>query len=89
MKARFLVISANAMAYYADKKKKNFIHTKAGSDFDQSQTSSKIKVKVILRPTVSRPVCPGVRSPSRPVTNFSFLLEILFSWGFIIFWRPF
>jgi hypothetical protein len=23
------------------------------------------------------------------VTNFSFLLEILFSWGFIIFWRPF
>jgi hypothetical protein len=33
------------------------------------------KVKVILRPTIIRPVCPGVRPPYGPVTNFFFLLE--------------
>jgi hypothetical protein len=45
----------------------------------------KVKVKVILRPTVSRPVCPGVRPPSGPVTNFSFSLKFpLDSCGFVI-----
>jgi hypothetical protein len=34
------------------------------------------KVKVILRPTVSRPVCPGVRHPSGTRDQFFFLLEI-------------
>jgi hypothetical protein len=44
-----------------------------------------VKVKVILRPTVSRrSVCPGVRPPSGPVTNFSFSLKFsLDSCGFV------
>jgi hypothetical protein len=33
---------------------------------------------VNLRPTVSRPVCPGVRRPSRTCDQFFFLLEISF-----------
>jgi hypothetical protein len=34
--------------------------------------NSKVKVKVILRPTVSRPVSPGVREPSGSVINLYF-----------------
>jgi hypothetical protein len=36
----------------------------------------KVKVKVILRPTVSRPVRLGVRQPSGTSEQFFFLLEI-------------
>jgi hypothetical protein len=39
----------------------------------------KVKVKVILRPTVSRPVHLGVRPPSGDRDQFFFLLEIFFS----------
>jgi hypothetical protein len=37
-----------------------------------------VKVEVNLRPTVSRPVCLGVRHPSRTCNQFFFLLEISF-----------
>jgi hypothetical protein len=51
--------------------------------FPTSELTSQIKF--ILRPTVSRPVCPGVR----PVTNFSFTLKSsLDSCGFVIMGRP-
>jgi hypothetical protein len=49
----------------------------------------KVKVNVILYRTVSRPVCPGVRSQSRSETSFSFSLKFsLDGWGFIIIWSP-
>jgi hypothetical protein len=37
-----------------------------------------VEVEVNLRPTVSRPVCLGVRRPSRTRDQFFFLLEISF-----------
>jgi hypothetical protein len=37
-----------------------------------------VEVKVKLRPTVSRPVCLGVRRPSGTSYQFFFLLEIFF-----------
>jgi hypothetical protein len=37
------------------------------------------EVEVNLRPTVSRPVCLGVRRPSRTFDRFFFLLEISFT----------
>jgi hypothetical protein len=37
-----------------------------------------VEVEVNLRPTVSRPVCPGVRRPSETFDQFFFLLEISF-----------
>jgi hypothetical protein len=40
--------------------------------------STQVKVKVTLRPTVSRPVRLGVRRPSGNRDKFFFLLEILF-----------
>jgi hypothetical protein len=40
---------------------------------------------VNLRPTVSRPVCPGVRRPSGACDQFFFLLKFLLdSCGFVI-----
>jgi hypothetical protein len=49
------------------------------------QVKIQVKLKVPLRPTVSRPVCPGVRPPSGPMTNFSFSLKFsLDSCGFVI-----
>jgi hypothetical protein len=52
-------------------------------------TLSRSQVKVTPRPTVSRPVCPGVRPPSGPVTNFSFSFKFsLDSCGFALLWRP-
>jgi hypothetical protein len=45
------------------------------------------QVKVILRTTVSRLVCPGVRPQSEIVTNVSFSLKFsLDSCGFVILW---
>jgi hypothetical protein len=40
---------------------------------------TKAKVKIILRPTVSRPVRLGVRHPTGTRDQFFFLLEIFFS----------
>jgi hypothetical protein len=40
-----------------------------------SQLNS-VKDKVILQPTVSRPVCPSVRPQLEPMINFSFSLKI-------------
>jgi hypothetical protein len=37
-----------------------------------------VKVKITLRPTVSRPVRPGVRGPSRISDQFVFVFEIFF-----------
>jgi hypothetical protein len=37
-----------------------------------------VEVEVNLRPTVSRPVCLGVRRPSGTFVQFFFLLEITF-----------
>jgi hypothetical protein len=37
-----------------------------------------VEVEVTLRPTVSRPVCLGVRCPSGSHDQFYFLLEIFF-----------
>jgi hypothetical protein len=39
----------------------------------------RVKDKVMLRPTVSRPVCVGVRPPSGALDQLFFLLEIFFS----------
>jgi hypothetical protein len=41
-------------------------------------SSTALEVEVTLRPTVSRPVCPGVRRPSGTRDQFYFLLEIFF-----------
>jgi hypothetical protein len=43
-----------------------------------SRKGHKLKVKVTLRPTVSRPVCLDVRRPSGTRDQFFFLLEIFF-----------
>jgi hypothetical protein len=37
-----------------------------------------VKVKVTIRPTISRPVCLGVRRPSGTHDQYFFLLEIFF-----------
>jgi hypothetical protein len=37
-----------------------------------------VEVEVNLRPTISRPVCLGVRRPSGTFDQFFFLLDILF-----------
>jgi hypothetical protein len=53
--------------------------TDQSSKFGSNNTYKvKVKVKVTLRPTVSRPVCLGVRRPSGTRDQFLFLLEILF-----------
>jgi hypothetical protein len=39
---------------------------------------SEVEVEVNFWPTVSRPVCPGVRCPSETCDQFFFLLEISF-----------
>jgi hypothetical protein len=48
------------------------------SSSSQSATPSAVKVKVTLRPTVSRPVRLGVRRPSGTSGQLFFHLEILF-----------
>jgi hypothetical protein len=45
----------------------------------KASVSALTAVAVNLRPTVSRPVCPGVRSPSGTCDQFFFLLEISFT----------
>jgi hypothetical protein len=51
------------------------------SDCGQSALSLAVNIAVAvnLRPTVSRPVCPGVRRPSGTCDQFFFLLEISFT----------
>jgi hypothetical protein len=52
-------------------------------------STSKVKIRVILRLTVSWPFCPGVRPQSGPITNFSFSLKFsLGSCECVILWRP-
>jgi hypothetical protein len=46
--------------------------------YPQSMNSHEVEVAVNLWPTVSRPVCLGVRRPSGTFHQFSFLLEISF-----------
>jgi hypothetical protein len=51
---------------------------------------SKVKVKVVLRPSVSRPVCLGVRQPTGTRDQFFFRLEIFFRQlrvGFFVVFR--
>jgi hypothetical protein len=43
-----------------------------------NRTKFEIEVEVNLRPTVGRPICPGVRHPSGTRDQFFFLLEISF-----------
>jgi hypothetical protein len=43
-----------------------------------ASSKTEVEVEVNLRPTVSRPVCPGVRRPSGTCDQFLFLLEISF-----------
>jgi hypothetical protein len=47
-----------------------------GYDGVQSGILVPVKIEVTLRPTVSRPVCLGVRRPSGTRDQFYFLLEI-------------
>jgi hypothetical protein len=48
-----------------------------------------VEVEVNLRPTVSRPVCPGVRRLLGPVANFSFAMKFpVDNCGFVILYRP-
>jgi hypothetical protein len=56
-----------------------------------SYTKVKVKVKVTLRPTVSRPVRPGVRPPSRTGDQlFLYLVDYVFySFGFVDVGVPF
>jgi hypothetical protein len=44
-----------------------------------SMGKMEVEVEVNLRPTVSRPVCLGVRHPSWTRDQFFFLLEIFFT----------
>jgi hypothetical protein len=52
--------------------------TVLGLRYCNSQLTRCLEVEVTLRPTVSRPVCLGVRRPSGTRDQFSFLLEIPF-----------
>jgi hypothetical protein len=45
---------------------------------DKGIIEVEVEVEVNLRPTISRPVCPGVRCPSGTCDQFFFLLEISF-----------
>jgi hypothetical protein len=54
-----------------------------------AEVEVEIEVEVNLRPTVSRPVCPGARHPSGTRDQFFFLLEISFRQSrFFILQRP-
>jgi hypothetical protein len=49
-----------------------------GEHKEQDEDEVEVEVEVNLRPTVSQPVCLGVRRPSRTRDQFYFLLEISF-----------
>jgi hypothetical protein len=48
-------------------------------------SGTEVEVELNLRPTVSRPVCLGVRHPSGTGDQFFFLLEIFFTVAGLLF----
>jgi hypothetical protein len=55
-----------------------YTNTETGLSYIVRYVSTEVEVEVNLRPTVSRPVCPGVRRPTGTCDQCFFLLEISF-----------
>jgi hypothetical protein len=56
----------------------NYVNTTQWRQMEEWMYKVEVEVEVNLRPTVSRPVCLGVRRPSGNFDQFFFLLEISF-----------